>query len=138
MTALFVDSSVFLIAVGGDHPDRDECRSFLAEAAQRAVRLHASVETVQEFLFHRLRRYERATALREAKVLAASCILHPFDVDVLDEAIRLVEDTQIRGRDAVHAATAGIAGFDAIVSLDTDFDGLAMLRRVHPAAAFAG
>jgi predicted nucleic acid-binding protein len=137
VTPLFVDTSVFLVAVGGEHEERESCRR-LVTAAPREVRLHASVEAVQEFLFHRMRRVERASAVAQARALAASCVLHAFDETVLNAAVHLVGQTSVRGRDAVHAAGAIAAGFDSIVSLDEDFDGVPGLRRLSPAQALPG
>lgn len=130
--AWFVDTSVLLVAVGGDHADRAACRGFMAAAARRKAALHASVEAVQEFLFHRMRVGERATALRATRALIASLRLHDFDADVLRRSLELVELTSLRGRDAVHAATALGAGFGQIVTLDADFAQVPGLEVVHP------
>lgn len=135
MRGLYVETSVFLLAVGGDHPDREPSRRFLRAAAHGCVRLHASVEAVQEFVVHRMRRTSRQTALEQTRNMAASCVLLPFDDEVLTAALRLIEESPVRGRDAVHAATATLAGFGEIVSLDTDFDTLPGLRRIHPSHA---
>ena len=40
--------------------------------------------------------------------------------------------SHVRGRDAVHAATALDAGFDTIVSTDRDFDGIPGLTQRDP------
>ena len=132
MTSHFVDSSVFLFAVGIDDPRRDPARQFLemAEAAGEAI--HVSVEAVQEFAFHRLRRVDRTTALTETASMTESVVLHPFDLAVMDGMLRLLATTTTRGRDAVHAATALAAGFTTIVSFDADFDAVPGLRRLHP------
>ncbi len=137
MTGVFVDTSVFLLAAGGTHPDRDPCRAFLARTRDQRARLHVSVEAVQEFVFHRLCHNGAGDADAEARALADSCVLHSFDPDVLAGALELIAASQLRGRDAVHAATALAAGFSSIVSLDKDFDEIADLDRVHPGAALA-
>lgn len=135
MSGWFVDTSVFLMAVGSPHEDREPSRAFMARAAGAGHRLHTSVETIQEFMFHRMRRAGRAEALGDARALSRSCVLHSFDADVLDEALGLIERTDLRGRDAVHAAAALTAGFDTIVSLDADFDQVPGLRRLSPTDA---
>lgn len=132
MTDLFVDASTFLLAVGGPHPDRVDCREFLRQAADRNVVLHASVEAVQEFVFHRMRRTDRATAIAQSRALVGSVVLHAFDEDVLTESLHLIHTSTLRGRDAVHAATARLAGYRSIVSLDTDFDAHDVIERLHP------
>lgn len=129
---LFVDTAVLALAVGSEHPLRATCRSLVEAAANGSVELHASAELVQEFCFHRLRRSSRADAVAQARDVAALCVLHPVDADVVDGMLGLVETTRLGGRDAVHAATALLHGFDAIVSPDQDFDGVPGLRRLDP------
>ena len=51
------------------------------------------------------------------------------------KALDLTATTRIGGRDAVHAATALLAGFDAVVSPDRDFAVVEGLRRLDPAEA---
>ena len=128
----FVDTSVLLIAAGGDSPERTACRAFLQRAHDERRTLHASVEMVQEFVHHRMRREPRAVAVETARDLLETCVLHAFDEDVLRDALHLIEASDVRSRDAVHAATALRAGFTTIVSLDTDFDAVPGLDRLAP------
>ncbi len=130
---LFLDTSVVLLALGGQHPAREACRAVLHGAADGRYRLHLSVEGGQEFLFHRLRRTDHETAMREFDDVDAMVTWHPFDIDVLHTSRDLVGGGHARGRDAVHAATALRAGFTSIVSCDTDFDGIPGLARIDPA-----
>ncbi len=132
MTELFLDPSVLLLAVGGAHPRRADCRGVLAAAAGSQLRIHMSVEGGQEFLFHRLRMAGREQAIAEFDAVDGLTIWHEFDVEVLRHSRALVERGLARGRDAVHAATAIDAGFAQIVSTDRDFDGIPGLRRVDP------
>jgi len=131
MKALFIDSAVIAYAIGEDHPQRDACRALVGAAQRGEVTLHASVELIQEVLFHRLRRTDRHGAVEEARAVSRLVDLHPFDASVLDRSLDLTESTSIGGRDAIHAATALLWGFDAIVSPDRDFDGVPGLRRLH-------
>ena len=137
MQPTFVDSSVLLIAFGADSSRRDACRELVGQAAAGARELHVSVESLQEFLFHRLRVSDRSTALEQASHLTAMCVAHRFDDAVWVETLALVGSTSLRGRDAVIAATARGAGFMEIVSLDHDFDGIPGLIRVEPETAVA-
>ncbi|MGM0386829.1 MAG: type II toxin-antitoxin system VapC family toxin [Actinomycetota bacterium] len=129
---LWVDTSVLAYAAGGDHPQREHCRRVVAAAAARTVELHATVEMVQELLFHRMRRASRAEAVAQARFAAGLCVLHPFDGAVLGRALELVAVSELGGRDAVHAASALAAGFTAIVSADRDFDMAPGLVRLDP------
>lgn len=133
MRRVFLDTSVLLLAVGGDHAQRSTCRGVVAAIETGEIDGHASVEAVQEYVHHRRRRSAR-TALEEAASLRRMLTLHAFDEAVLDEALRLMATTSIRGRDAVHAATALRNQFDRIVSADRDFESLNGLRRIDPSA----
>jgi hypothetical protein len=131
--AALVDTAVFAYALGGEHPFREPCRSFLQRALRGEFALHASVGMVQELTFHRMRRTDRVTAVRQGRFAGRSCTLHPFDERVLDRALELIAESGIGGRDAVHAATAQMAGLNVIVSTDPAFD--EVMRRLDPAAA---
>lgn len=133
MRPVFIEPSVLLLAIGADHPLRDPCRRVLAAAAKGTVRLHMSVEGGQEFLFHRLRKGEPRQAIEEFNLIDRLVVWHRFDVEVLHRARDLIATGEVRGRDAVHAASALVNGFDALVSADADFDAVPGLRRVDPA-----
>lgn len=132
MTEYLVDTAVFAYALGGPHRQRSACRRVVERAVADELRLQASVEMVQELLHHRMRRTDRATAVQQARDAGELCTVHAFGPAVLARALNLVVTTQLRGRDAVHAATAIENGITAIVSPDTDFDGVAGLARISP------
>lgn len=131
--SFFIDSSVVLYASGAPHRMRDACHQLLVRSNRAEVSLHASVEMIQEFVFHRMRKEPAGIAADKAAELSRAVTLHPFDESVLDRSVELIRTGTVRGRDAVHAATALEAGFDAIVSSDRDFDGIPGLRRIDPA-----
>lgn len=128
----FLDATIILLAAGEPGTAQHACRSFLEAQAASGSTLHMSVEGVQEVLFHRMRMVDRGTAVAEARDVQEMVVLHRFDEGVLQTAISLVATSTVRGRDAVHAATAIRAGFDAIVTTDSDFDGIPGLRRIDP------
>lgn len=133
MTRVFVDTSVLLLASGAADPRREECQQFLRRCTAPDVLIHVSAEAIQEFVFHRMRRVERRTALAETERIRSASTVHAFDGAVIDHMLRLLAVTGLSGRDAVHAATAIVAGFDQIVSVDRDFDGIPGLSRIGPA-----
>jgi predicted nucleic acid-binding protein len=128
----FLDATIILLAAGEPSTAQHACRSFLEAQAASGSTLHMSVEGVQEVLFHRMRMVDPGTAVAEARDVQEMVVLHRFDEGVLQTAISLVATSTVRGRDAVHAATAIRAGFDAIVTTDSDFDGIPGLRRIDP------
>ena len=132
-TACLVDTAVLLYAVGGDHPLRAGSQRIVAAAGDGRLELHASVEVVQEFVFHRMRRGDRRAAVRQASDVAALCVLHDFDGAVLRTALDLIADSDaLGGRDAVHAATAVRHGLRLIISPDQAFDTIPGLQRLGP------
>ncbi|WP_374928184.1 type II toxin-antitoxin system VapC family toxin [Kytococcus sedentarius] len=133
MRPAFIDSTVLLHAVGGDHPLRPGSRQYLDLATEGRVVLHASVEAGQEFLFHRMRRVHTVDAVREFGVIDRLVVWHPCDQEILRRSVALAASGTIGGRDAVHAATAIAAGFTEIVSADRDFDRVPGLVRRDPA-----
>ena len=135
--AVFLDASVLLLALGGESVVKRTSMQLIAVATEGRCALHLSVEAVQEVVFHRMRRTDRARALLQGREIAALAVVHPFDEDVLRRSLLLVETTAIRGRDAVHAATAMAHGFDAIVTTDRDFETVPGLEVLDPAAVLA-
>lgn len=132
MRRVFVDTTVATLAIGGPHPARDACAWILRAAVARSAEVHLSVEAIQETLFHRMRRTDRADAMASARELMWTCRVHDFDLSVLRRSLDLVEQADVRGRDAVHAATALEHGFTSIVSVDADFDEIPGLVRIDP------
>ncbi|MGL5863782.1 MAG: type II toxin-antitoxin system VapC family toxin, partial [Phycicoccus sp.] len=118
----FVDTAPLLYAVGGPHPHRAACHALVARATDGEFTLHVSTEAVQEYVHHRLRIGGRAQAVSQSRDLMDLCTVHDVTVPTLRRVLDLVELTHLRGRDAVHVATALEAGFTSIVSTDVDLD----------------
>lgn len=131
--AILVDSAVAAFALGEDSPLRSQCRAVMTAAAADRIRAYASVEMIQELVHHRLRRTgDRRLAAADGRDIAAVLTILPFDREVLELSLDLIERTGVRGRDAVHAATALAYGIDTVVSPDSAFDGIPGLTRVDP------
>jgi predicted nucleic acid-binding protein len=134
VTRFFVDSNVFLYALGAEHRYREPCRRLVEHADAGRLRPEASVELVQEVLWVRARRLDdRRQALQDARDVAELCVLHPLDAHDLEAAMALYHDNAtITPRDAVHAATAIGRGVGRIVSADRHLDDIPGLRRIDP------
>jgi predicted nucleic acid-binding protein len=128
----FVDTPVLLYAIGGPHELRDPCRQIVAAAARGRVELHASIEAIQEVLFHRLRRTNRRDAVAAARDYLDLVVCRPLDAAVMRRSFLLTLAGRIRGRDALHAATALAGGFSAIVTTDSDFSDTSGLSVLTP------
>jgi len=133
--AVLVDANIVIYALGDAEPERSRCRAYLQDLWSGSGRGYASVEMVQEVVHHRLRRGDRADAVQDAKDMSKLLILLNFDHDILERSLELIETTQIRGRDAVHAATALAHGIQTIASSDAAFDGIPGLIRFDPLTA---
>ncbi len=134
--ALLLDANIAVYAMGQDNPLRDPCRRLLERAAEGEFRAYASTEMIQEFVHHRLRKTgDRALATRNGRDLTAMCTTLAFDREILDLALDLIErGPTIRGRDAVHAATAIAYGIERIASTDSAFDAIPGITRLDPTA----
>jgi len=131
--AVLLDSAIALHAIGRAGPQRDAARRLIAGLIRRRVRAYASAEMIQEVVHHRLRATgDRALAARQARYVASLVTVLNFDREVLDLSLELIERTSIRGRDAVHAATALAYGIETIASPDPAFDVVPGLRRIDP------
>jgi predicted nucleic acid-binding protein len=134
--AVLLDSAIAVYALGADDPRRLPCRRLLNRASAGEFRAYASVEMIQELTHHRLRRTgNRRDAAADGRDVSAMCTLLSFDREVLDLSLELIERfPTIRGRDAVHAATALAYGIERIASTDPAFDGIPGLTRLDPMA----
>lgn len=122
----FVDTSVLLHAVGGEHPLRQPSRDMIRKALKGGG-VHVGAESVQEFLFHRMRVVDRSVAVRDTQGLLEWATVLPFDREIAVRACQLVAEGSIGGRDAILAATALCAGFDTLVTHDRRFGAVAGL-----------
>ena len=133
-----LDSNVPLYALGADSPWRDSCDRVMRLIAGGNLRAVASTEMIQEVVHHRLRMVGRPDAAADGRDLAELVDLVAFDEAVLDKALELIEVTNVRGRDAIHAATALTQGISEIVSIDPAFDAVPGLTRLDPRSVASG
>lgn len=133
-TAVLLDSAVPLYALGADSALRDPCLQVLQLIATDELLAFASTEMIQEVVHHRLRKTgDRGASADDGRDLIEMCTVLDFSATVLDLALDLIEQrSQIRGRDAVHAATALLHGIDIIISPDPAFDDVPGVRRISP------
>lgn len=140
MTRFVFDTTIFVYAIGREHPYRDPCRAILDQATRRPVEGGASALVIQE-LAHIVLRREGDGARARARARAAAAFCRPvYDLEWADlqRALDLVTTVpNLDVADAVTAATALNRGIDKILSADRDFDAVPGLRRVDPAAEAA-
>lgn len=103
---IFVDTNVFMYAVGGPHPLRGKARAFLFEAVEHRQRLVTSAEVLQELL-HAYLPVDRQATLDAALTLVAGCVDETWSVEEADVHLARALDGEHPGlstRDLVHLA----------------------------------
>jgi hypothetical protein len=135
MRRFLFDTSVFVYALGGEHPYRDPCRAVMSAGEQGLLAAEASVELIHEFAYVRLRKgMARRTAAADARDIAGTSRLHAVEPSDIERALDLwCEHERLDMRDAIFAAQALNRGIDAILSPDRGFDGIPGLERIDPA-----
>ncbi len=103
----FIDSNVFIYAVGGAHPLRAEARAFLRSALDSGQPLVSSAEVLQELL-HVYLPVGRTGALDAALQLASGLCREIWPVEAAD--VRFARDLAgsypgLSARDLIHLAT---------------------------------
>jgi uncharacterized protein len=120
---MYVDTSVFMYAIGTPSPFREACQGILEAAVARRVVLVTSAETLQELL-HRYRSLGREGQVRIAFNAVTVSVEQLFPVTGADveEARRLGEKlprgSAVPARDLVHAAVARRNGVREILTTD--------------------
>lgn len=139
MARIFLDSNIFLYAMGTEHPEKAPCTRLLELVAGGRVEGVTSSEVLQEVLYVRLRRGSRDDALsavRSVRELVHE-VLPVSEGDVLAACDLLSQYPALDSRDAIHAAVAKNHGISTMVTVDKDFDRIKGLRRLKPAQAAA-
>lgn len=131
---LFVDTNVFMYAVGADHPLKAPCVSLLEAVARGRAHAVTSVEVLQEILH----RYS-ALGMRERAVDVSSSLLElvPEVLAVTRDDIAATvalhrEHGSVPSRDIVIVASMRRQGIDHIVSADRHFDRFRDIIRIDP------
>lgn len=137
MRRAFLDTNVFLYALGAAHPYREPCRRLVSRLAAGEVVGETSVEVVQEIVHVRRRAMGHPSdATARAREVAQLCReVHAVDRSDLSRALELLDrHDALTTRDAMHAAVALNRGIDAIVTADRHFDAIPTIERIDPAA----
>jgi hypothetical protein len=133
---VFLDTNVFLYAVGAAHPLRVACAKVLRRVAEGSLDATINSEVIQEILYVLIRRGRRADALKLANDLASLFpdLLAVTRDDLLSACELLEQYPRLSVRDAVHIGTMLRNGLRTVVSVDSDFDQVSEIRRIEPGA----
>ena len=134
MSRLFLDANVFLYALGGESPYREDCRAVLSAVAEGRVVGVTNTEVLQEVLHVRKRRLganDATAAVRAAAALVAEVL--PVGAEEMLTACDLLDrHGHLSARDALHVAVMRNAGISRLVSVDSDFDVVKEVERLKP------
>jgi predicted nucleic acid-binding protein len=117
---IFVDTNVFMYAVGGPHPLKGPAREFFAESNRDRTPLCTSAEVLQE-LVHAYLRVERLRTLDEAMslVVRSGVEVWPLEDEDVTLARQLHEQYPALGaRDLCHLASCRRRGVGEIKTFD--------------------
>jgi predicted nucleic acid-binding protein len=117
---IFVDTNLFMFAVGGPHPLRGPARAFFQESVEKSLQLVTSAEVLQELL-HAYLPVGRLATLDAALALADACIAVVWPIDVEDvRAARVFADRHsgLGARDLLHLACCRRHGAERIKTFD--------------------
>ena len=120
---IFVDTNVFIYAVGKEHEKKEPANTFFNDAIRDATPLCTSAEVLQEMIHYykpqdRLRVYDLALSLIHATIEQV------WDLKAEDvaEARSLADQhPHLQARDLCHLASCRNRGVDAIKTFDGDF-----------------
>ncbi len=116
----FVDTNVFMYAVGREHPLREPARTFFIDALESGEVLVTSAEVLQEML-HAYLRTDRLETLDAALTLARgrTATIWPTEVEDVELARTLVtRHPALHARDLMHVASCMRRGVRRVMTFD--------------------
>jgi predicted nucleic acid-binding protein len=117
---IFVDTNVWMYAVGRRHPRRDEARAFFREATAGPLELVTSAEVLQELL-HAYLPVDRVATLDAALRLVEGSVIETWPVEASDvvHARKLVSEyPHLGARDLLHLACCRRRGVSEVRTFD--------------------
>ena len=130
---IFVDSNVFMYAVGRSHPLRDEAQTFFVDSRKKNAVLVTSTEVLQE-LMHVYLPVGRMQTLDAALELATGTLDRVFsiDPDSVLFARRLVEQyPALTARDLLHLSVCQIHKVEDIKTFDRNLRAAFAKRKIR-------
>ncbi|MCY4580668.1 MAG: type II toxin-antitoxin system VapC family toxin [Chloroflexi bacterium] len=120
---IFVDTNVFMYAIGRSHPRRDAAQDFFAKAADSHLRLFTSAEVLQE-LMHVYEATGRMNTFATAMELVDRSVAEVWPLEREDvELARQIHDQYptLSARDLCHLASCRRRGITRIKTFDQSF-----------------
>lgn len=117
---IFVDSDVFVYAVGRAHPLREKAQGFFLQSSQEGKRLVTSAEVLQEFLhiYLPLERMQTLDAALDLATLGVDQVI-PVGAEAVIHARHLVDKHPgLTARDLLHLAICHIENIKELKTFD--------------------
>lgn len=123
IASLYLDSNILIYLIEGDVELRERVLTAFREIETHGVALFTSEVTVTECLNGAYRAGLEELAQKYLKLLGSEgfITLLPVDIDVCIEAARLGAAYHLKTVDAIHLASATLAGCQALLSNDGAF-----------------
>ncbi|MBI2345306.1 MAG: type II toxin-antitoxin system VapC family toxin [Deltaproteobacteria bacterium] len=133
MAITFIDTNIFMYAIGASHPHKAPSTHLVQKILAQQVEAAINTEVLQEVLY-------RYTAIGKPGIgyqlfdtlIATFGEIWPVDKEDAIAARKLQERYAIKPRDAIHAATMRHNGVTTLYSYDTDFDKIPGFKRIVP------
>jgi hypothetical protein len=120
---IFVDSNIPMYLVGADHPNKEIARRLLERAVNDGEPLVTDAEVLQEIL-HRYVAIDRRDAIEPASAALLGVVdeVYPVERADVERARRIVLETRLSARDAIHVAIMRRRAIVRILTFDRAFD----------------
>lgn len=131
MGLVFIDTNIFMYAVGGKHPHKEPSEKIIQKIVAGELEGVINTEVLQEVLY-------RYAAIDKPKIgfqlfdtmIGTFPIIWSIEREDMIHARRIQERQGVKTRDAIHAATMKRNEVTMIYSFDTDFDRISELKRL--------
>lgn len=129
---IYLDTNIFLNPILATDSKSDKCLEILSKIASGKIEGCTSILTWDEFLYVLQKKQGVKKSQENGKALLATpnLIFIEAGEETIKKAQNLVENYQLKPRDAIHAATAILNNCIEIASDDKDFDKIKELKRI--------
>ena len=128
----YLDANIFIYAVGNDDHKSKICIEIIKKLIRKEIKGETSLLTWDEFIHGVRRQYGRSVAVEEGKKFLKfpNLLFLEVDKNIISKAQELIEQYNLRPRDALHASPAILNNINEIISDDSDFDKIKEIKRI--------
>lgn len=133
MNLVFIDSNIFMYAIGASHPYKTPSENLIRKIVEGQISAATDVEVLQEILY-------RYGAIGKSKlgydlfdqILLTLTMIWSVEKEDLVIARKIQEKHDLKTRDAIHIATMTRHHVQTLYSYDKDFDRFPSIKRLMP------